>query len=60
MLPGGLGLTEASMAGLLQELGGPGMTPAIAAASTILIRLVTFWWAIVVGLVSLAAWRRIY
>lgn len=60
MLPGGLGLTEASMAGLLQELGGPGMTPAIAAASTILIRLVTFWWAIVVGVGALVIWRRRY
>lgn len=60
MLPGGLGLTEASMTGLLQELGGTAMTPAIAAASTILIRLVTFWWAIAVGLAALAIWRRRY
>lgn len=60
MLPGGLGLTEASMTGLLLELGGPGMSPAIAAVSTILIRLVTFWWAIVVGLGALAIWRRSY
>ena len=60
MLPGGLGLTEVSMTGILSELGGEGMTPATAAASTILIRLVTFWWAIVVGLASLAVWRRRY
>ncbi|MFT5695120.1 MAG: uncharacterized membrane protein YbhN (UPF0104 family) [Myxococcota bacterium] len=60
MLPGGLGLTEASMTGLLQEFGGPAMPPAIAAASTILIRLVTFWWAIIVGLAALTLWRRRY
>ena len=60
MLPGGLGLTEASMTGLLQELGGEGLTPAIAAAPTILIRLVTFWWAIVVGVGALVIWRRRY
>ena len=60
MLPGGLGLTEASMAGLLQGMGGPGLTAAIAAASTILIRLVTFWWAIFVGVASLVLWRRHY
>ena len=60
MLPGGLGLTEASMAGLLQGMGGPGLTAAIAAASTILIRLVTFWWAILVGVASLVLWRRRY
>ena len=60
MLPGGLGLTEASMTGLLQEIGGSGLTPAVAAASTILIRLVTFWWAILVGVGALVFWRRRY
>ena len=60
MLPGGLGLTEASMTGLVQELGGAGMTAAIAASTTILCRLVTFWWAIAVGIATLAYWRRHY
>ena len=60
MLPGGLGLTEASMAGLLRELGGDGLTVAVAAASTIVIRLVTFWWAIIVGVGALVLWRRQY
>jgi uncharacterized membrane protein YbhN (UPF0104 family) len=60
MLPGGLGLTEASMAGLVLELGGPGMTAAIAASTTILCRLVTFWWAIGLGIATLALWRRLY
>ena len=60
MLPGGLGLTEASMTGFLRELAGPGMTPGRAAATTILIRLVTFWWAIAVGLLALFVWRRRY
>jgi uncharacterized membrane protein YbhN (UPF0104 family) len=58
MLPGGLGLTEATMAGLVQELGGAGTSAAVAASATILCRLVTFWWAIALGLATLAYWRR--
>ncbi len=60
MLPGGLGLTEATMTGLVQELGGPGTTAAVAAGATILCRLVTFWWAIALGLATLGYWRRRY
>lgn len=55
LLPGGLGLTEASMTGLLRQLGGDGMTPAHAAATTIAVRVVTLWWAVALGLVALGA-----
>lgn len=57
LIPGGLGLTEASMAGALQALGGPGMVPAVAAAITILSRLTSFWLAVGLGFVALAVWR---
>jgi glycosyltransferase 2 family protein len=55
LLPGGLGLTEASMAGTLRALSG--MSATAAATITILTRLVTFWFAIVLGLTALGAWR---
>jgi uncharacterized protein (TIRG00374 family) len=58
MMPGGLGVTEAGMTGLLQALGGETMTPSVATAATMLVRLATLWWAVVVGLVALFAFRR--
>jgi uncharacterized protein (TIRG00374 family) len=56
-LPGGLGVTEASMTGVLQHLGGQGMTPSVAAAVTILVRLASFWLAVALGFFALALWR---
>ena len=47
-LPGGLGAAEASIAGMLVLLGG--MEPAMAAAATLLVRLATFWFGVVLGL----------
>jgi glycosyltransferase 2 family protein len=55
LLPGGLGLTEASMAGTLRALAE--MSATAAAAITIMTRLVTFWFAIVLGFAGLGAWR---
>ena len=57
MMPGGLGVTEVGMTGLLQALGGDAMTPPIATATTILVRLATLWWAVIVGAIALAALR---
>jgi glycosyltransferase 2 family protein len=57
MIPGGLGLTEASLEGALIHFGGPGVTTAVAAAITILIRLVTFWFAVALGFLALLTWR---
>jgi len=45
-LPGGIGLTEASMAGLLVATG---MASADASAATLLIRLVTMWFGVALG-----------
>ena len=45
-LPGGIGLTEASMAGLLIAAG---MSGSDASAATLLIRLVTMWFGVALG-----------
>lgn len=56
-LPGGLGVTEGSMTLLLIRMAD-GVTRSAAAAVTILIRLCTLWFGVVVGLVALAIFRR--
>jgi uncharacterized protein (TIRG00374 family) len=55
LLPGGLGVTEASMAGVLRTLSG--MSPVGAATLTIMVRVSTFWFAIALGFGALACWR---
>jgi uncharacterized protein (TIRG00374 family) len=57
MIPGGLGLTEASMTGVLVHTGGPGITLAVATAISIVVRFLTFWLAIVLGFVALGLWQ---
>ncbi len=52
MLPGGLGVTEASMTGLLVTMG---LTLTGASASTLIIRACTLWWGVFVGLAFYAA-----
>lgn len=58
-LPGGLGVTDGSMAVLAQELG---MLPdqASAVAATCVIRLATLWFAVLVGFVALGWFRHRY
>jgi glycosyltransferase 2 family protein len=50
-LPGGLGVAETSMTGLIQVLGDASRAAAVAA--TVLIRLATLWFAVVLGLSGL-------
>ena len=50
MIPGGLGVAEGSMTGLLVTNG---FEKDIAVAGTLLIRLATFWFAILLGLAGL-------
>lgn len=57
LLPGGLGVTEASMAALLQTLGGGAIDRPVATAATILVRLVTLWFAVALGAMALLAHR---
>lgn len=56
-LPGGLLVTEATMALLLVE-SSRGVDEPTALAATILIRLATLWFAVLIGVVTLALLRR--
>jgi uncharacterized protein (TIRG00374 family) len=55
MLPGGLGLTEGSLTFLLLQKG---ILPEIAVATTFIVRVVTLWFAVVVGIVSLSFYQK--
>jgi uncharacterized membrane protein YbhN (UPF0104 family) len=56
-LPGGLGVAETTMTGLMRVFGD--VSKAGAAAATVLIRLATLWFAVVLGLVGLAVEERL-
>ena len=56
-LPGGLGVAETSMTGLMRVLGD--VPKAAAAAATVLIRVATLWFAVALGLVGLAVEERL-
>ena len=56
-LPGGLIGTEGSMLALLQQLD---VAKSAASAGTVLVRLVTLWFAVAIGLLAFGALRRIY
>lgn len=56
MMPGGLGVTEAGMTGVLEEVAA--MSTADATATTLLVRLATLWWAVLLGVFALGAQRR--
>jgi uncharacterized protein (TIRG00374 family) len=51
-LPGGIGLTEASIAGVLVASGA---LPSAASAATLLIRVATLWWGVALGWVAMGA-----
>ncbi len=57
LLPGGLGATEAGMTGVLESLGHPELTTSVAIAVTMLVRLATLWWAVILGVFALS-WHR--
>lgn len=48
-LPGGLGAAEASIAGMLTLLSG--INPSTASAATLLIRMATLWFSVLLGLI---------
>lgn len=60
MMPGGLGVTELGMTWLLQALGGAGIGPAVATATTILVRIATLWFAVAIGIVAFALHRAMH
>lgn len=55
MLPGGLGLTEGSLTILLVQKNVP---VEISVATTFIIRVVTLWFAVLVGIVSLTIYQK--
>ncbi len=54
-VPGGLGVTEGGLTGMLQLLAGASEN--IAATATLLIRFATMWFGVVLGLLIQAVWR---
>jgi uncharacterized protein (TIRG00374 family) len=56
-LPGGLGVTEGAMTVALVE-GAAKLDPSTAVAATLLTRLATLWFAVVIGVMLLAVARR--
>lgn len=59
MLPGGLGVADASFAGMLLLLvKDPLMDKSVAVAATLLIRFATLWFATIIGLVAIAMLER--
>lgn len=56
MLPGGLGVTEASLTGLLVFLK---ITKDISVASTIIIRVATLWFAVILGIIAVQIYQKI-
>ncbi len=57
LMPGGLGTTEGSMTSLLQLLIGASAT--VAAGATLLVRVCTLWFAIVLGGIALFIFGRV-
>jgi uncharacterized protein (TIRG00374 family) len=57
MLPGGLGATEASIAFLLVSLQN--ISENVAVAGTLIIRVATLWFAVLVGIVSILFYQKI-
>ena len=55
MLPGGLGVTEGSLSLLLINGGMPSES---AIASTFILRVVTLWFAVIIGLFVLASFKK--
>ena len=55
MLPGGLGLTEGSLTFLLVQKKVP---VDISVATTFIVRVVTLWFAVLVGIISLSFYQR--
>ena len=53
--PGGLGLTESGMTALLRLTAGA--TRPVAGAATLIIRLCTLWFAVLVGVIALVVFR---
>lgn len=56
-LPGGLGVTEAGMLAMLEQLA-TGCNRSVAAAATFVTRLCTLWFAVLIGIAALLVFAR--
>ena len=56
-LPGGLGVTEAGMLAMLEQLAS-GCDRSVAAAATFVTRLCTLWFAVLIGIAALLVFAR--
>jgi len=57
MLPGGLGATEGSLTFLVMQ---EGFSKEIAVASTFIVRVVTLWFAVLIGIISVTLYQVKY
>jgi uncharacterized protein (TIRG00374 family) len=57
-VPGGIGVTETSLQGQMQEIGH--VPPTASTAAMILVRFATLWFAVLVGFAALSALKRRY
>jgi uncharacterized protein (TIRG00374 family) len=57
MMPGGLGVTEVTLTGVLHMMGGDAIPMPVATAATILVRIATLWFAVGIGVVALGVHR---
>ena len=57
MLPGGIGVAEAGLAGMFTSVAG--LSGGLSVALTLVIRLATLWFATLIGIVGLLLVRRI-
>jgi uncharacterized membrane protein YbhN (UPF0104 family) len=57
MVPGGLGVAEATMSGLLQFFG---ISPTISVAISMVVRFGTLWYGAILGLCVYFVFRRKY
>ncbi|MEM7447800.1 MAG: lysylphosphatidylglycerol synthase transmembrane domain-containing protein [Myxococcota bacterium] len=57
LMPGGLGVTEATMTGALFFVADNAIDPAIAVSVTLMVRLTTLWWAVLLGSIALPLLR---
>ena len=55
MLPGGLGVTEGSLTFMLVQKG---VSNQYAVASTFIIRAVTLWFAVLIGVISVSIYQK--
>jgi uncharacterized protein (TIRG00374 family) len=60
MMPGGLGVTEGGLTGLLIKIGPAAIDKGAAVGATIITRLATLWFAVAVGIIALMIYTKVW